>query len=97
MRLSDAPEVQFALVDLTACYPPEAGVTQVWRAVWLIGRCRSASARRLASRSSAHRRRHRCKSRQSAGEAIMRAQAHPDKERMRAIAVSCEESATLEF
>ena len=37
-RLSDAPEVQFALVDLTACYPPEAGVTQVWRAVWLIGR-----------------------------------------------------------
>ncbi|MBK5938037.1 heparinase II/III domain-containing protein [Halochromatium roseum] len=38
MRLSDAPDVQFALVDLTACYPPEAGVTQVWRAVWLIGR-----------------------------------------------------------
>jgi hypothetical protein len=37
-RLSDAPEVPFALVDLTACYPPEAGVTQVWRAVWLIGR-----------------------------------------------------------
>ncbi|WP_274608927.1 hypothetical protein [Lamprobacter modestohalophilus] len=24
----------FALVDLTACYPPEAGVTQVWRALW---------------------------------------------------------------
>ncbi|MBK5941828.1 hypothetical protein [Halochromatium roseum] len=31
------------------------------------------------------------------GGAIMRAQARPDNERMRAIAVSCEESATLEF
>lgn len=36
-RLADAPDVQFALVDLTACYPAEAGARRVRRAVWLVG------------------------------------------------------------
>ena len=36
-RLVDAPDVQFALLDLTACYPAEAQAGRVRRAVWLIG------------------------------------------------------------
>jgi hypothetical protein len=36
-RLADAPDVQFALIDLTACYAAEVGVHRVRRAVWLIG------------------------------------------------------------
>lgn len=36
-RLADAPDVQFALVDLTACYPAKAGVGRIRRAVWLVG------------------------------------------------------------
>jgi hypothetical protein len=36
-RLEDASDVQFALVDLTACYPAEVGVRHVRRAIWLVG------------------------------------------------------------
>lgn len=36
-RLADSPDVQFALVDLTACYPAKAGVIRMRRAVWLVG------------------------------------------------------------
>jgi len=36
-RLPDLPQVQFALVDLTACYPAEACAGRVCRAIWLVG------------------------------------------------------------
>ena len=36
-RLEGSPDVQFALVNLTACYPAEASVRRVCRAVWLVG------------------------------------------------------------
>lgn len=38
IRQEDAPDVQFAWVDLTACYPAEAQADRIRRAVWLIGR-----------------------------------------------------------
>lgn len=36
-RLSVAPDVQLCLVNLTNCYPAKAGVTNVCRAIWLVG------------------------------------------------------------
>lgn len=35
--LADATNVQFGLIDLTACYPPKARVERVLRGVWLLG------------------------------------------------------------